>query len=81
MNKPDYANMPAPKKYVKVNGVMKMNPEWKKWKDAQGGMQTISNSAQALPVVTNMEDHEALNAVAVQGGGKEIPLSESTNGM
>ncbi len=29
------ANMPAPKKYTKVNGVMKLNPEYKRWTDAQ----------------------------------------------
>eukprot|EP00526_Cylindrotheca_closterium_P027636 CAMPEP_0113640922 /NCGR_PEP_ID=MMETSP0017_2-20120614/21478_1 /TAXON_ID=2856 /ORGANISM="Cylindrotheca closterium" /LENGTH=33 /DNA_ID=CAMNT_0000552229 /DNA_START=64 /DNA_END=161 /DNA_ORIENTATION=+ /assembly_acc=CAM_ASM_000147 len=29
--------MTKPKKYVKVNGIMKLNPEWKKWKEQQGG--------------------------------------------
>jgi hypothetical protein len=57
---------------------MKMNPEYKRWKDLQ--MQsstmtlpvnnqtktTIPNSAMALPVITTMADFEALNqAVAV----------------
>jgi len=26
----------APKKYTKVNGVTKLNPEWKRWKEAFG---------------------------------------------
>jgi len=70
-----------PKKYVKINGVMKMNPEYKRWKESQGmGPATsIPNSAQALPIVTNMEDHEKLNEAIVQSGGQEIPLAESTN--
>lgn len=70
-----------PKKYVKINGVMKMNPEYKRWKESQGmGPATsIPNSAQALPIVTNMEDHEKLNEAIVLSGGQEIPLAESTN--
>jgi hypothetical protein len=69
--------MSAPKKYTKVNGIMKLNPEWKAWKDAQGGAPatSVANPSMALPVVTNMEDHEALCA----SNGKDIPLSESTN--
>jgi hypothetical protein len=71
-----------PKKYVKINGVMKLNPEYKKWKEAQDGGKpatTVANPSQALPVVTNMEDHEALNDASLAAGGNEIPLSESTN--
>jgi hypothetical protein len=70
----------APKKYIKINGVMKMNPEYKRWKESQGGgpATTVPNAAQALPIVTNMEDHEQLNDAMVSTGGKEIPLAEST---
>lgn len=75
-----YSSSTPPKKYVKVNGVMKLNPDYKKWKESQGQVgSTISNSAQALPVVSSMEDHEALNEIVVAGGGPEVPLSESTN--
>jgi hypothetical protein len=67
-----------PKKYVKVNGVMKMNPEYKKWQAAQGGgggpPQPAMNP-QALPVVSNMDDHARLN----EDLGMDVPLSESTN--
>jgi len=77
----------APKKYVKINGVMKLNPEYKTWKDAQSGAggappapaTTVVNSAQALPIVTNMDDYEQLNDSAQAAGDPEIPLSESTN--
>ena len=70
-----------PKKYVKINGVMKLNPEYKLWKEAQGGGPgtTVGNADQALPVVTSMEDHEMLNEAATAWGGAEIPLAESTN--
>lgn len=75
------AGGPAPKKYVKIDGVMKLNPVYKKWKDSQGGPQVapMKNAATALPVVTNMEDHEKLNEASVAAGGAEVPLSESTN--
>lgn len=77
-------NLPStpPKKYVKVNGVMKLNPEYKKWKEAQSGGQpatTVAVPSQALPVVTNMADHEELNEIVVNGGGNEIPLADSTD--
>jgi hypothetical protein len=70
--------MAAPKKYVKVNGVMKLNPEYKRWQESQTGAGTatsVANSDQALPVVSSMEDHMQLNSDL----GMEIPLAESTN--
>eukprot|EP00339_Tiarina_fusa_P025096 CAMPEP_0117018776 /NCGR_PEP_ID=MMETSP0472-20121206/14478_1 /TAXON_ID=693140 ORGANISM="Tiarina fusus, Strain LIS" /NCGR_SAMPLE_ID=MMETSP0472 /ASSEMBLY_ACC=CAM_ASM_000603 /LENGTH=165 /DNA_ID=CAMNT_0004723527 /DNA_START=170 /DNA_END=664 /DNA_ORIENTATION=- len=73
--------MAAPKKYVKINGVMKLNPEYKKWKAAQGGppATTVANSDQALPIISSMEDHEKLNDAVTATGEPEINLSESTN--
>ena len=68
-----------PKKYVKINGIMKLNPEYKKWKEAQSGgtkpATTVINSDQALPVVSSMEDHMQMN----EDFGAEVPLAESTN--
>lgn len=74
--------MEPPKKYVRINGIMKMNPEFKKWKEAQSGgapATTVRNPDIALPIVTNMEDHEELNDAVVAVGGAEVPLAESTN--
>ena len=71
-----------PKKYVKINGVMKLNPEYKKWKAAQDPSTpatTVPNSSQALPIVSSMEDHEKLNEAVTANGEPEINLSESTN--
>ena len=68
--------MAPPKKYIKINGVMKMNPEYKKWKDAQsGGAPSAPANPQALPVVSNMEDHMQMN----EDFGQDVPLAESTN--
>ncbi|KAG7370289.1 hypothetical protein IV203_028035 [Nitzschia inconspicua] len=71
-----------PKKYVKINGIMKLNPEYKRWKEAQNASSgiaapatTVINSDQALPVVSSMEDHMQMN----EDLGAEIPLAESTN--
>eukprot|EP00586_Coscinodiscus_wailesii_P006072 CAMPEP_0172490802 /NCGR_PEP_ID=MMETSP1066-20121228/21364_1 /TAXON_ID=671091 /ORGANISM="Coscinodiscus wailesii, Strain CCMP2513" /LENGTH=425 /DNA_ID=CAMNT_0013259453 /DNA_START=49 /DNA_END=1326 /DNA_ORIENTATION=- len=74
--------MGAPKKYVKIDGVMRLNPEYKKWKEAQSGgapATSVSNSEQALPIVTNMDDYEQFNDVNAASGGALVPLSESTN--
>jgi hypothetical protein len=87
----NYPNMGAPKKYVKVNGVMKLNPEYKKWTEAQnstggggtGGVfvptTSVINSDKALPIVSSMADHEMLSEASVTSGGQEIPLAESTS--
>ena len=75
--------MSAPKKYIKINGVMKLNPEYKRWKEAHTGFMTpgttVARPSQALPIISSMQDHEELNEIVVAGGGQEIPLSESTN--
>jgi hypothetical protein len=71
----------APKKYVKVNGIMKLNPEFKKWREAQGGGEpatTVARPSVALPIISSMEDHEQLNESMVASGQPEVPLSEST---
>jgi hypothetical protein len=77
----------APKKYVKINGIMKLNPEYKKWKTQENKAQaagtpeaakpatTVLNSSNALPIVSSMEDYEKLN----EDLNADIPLSESTS--
>jgi len=69
-----------PKKYVKLNGVMKMNPAYKVWKTNQGGGGTATAHAvpanpNALPVVSNMDDHMKMN----EDLGVDVPLAESTD--
>jgi hypothetical protein len=83
-----YAASPStggPVKYIKVAGVMKLNPEYKTWQEKQqqtggGGNDrlrddSMPNSKQALPVVSSMEDHAHLNADL----GTNMPLAESTD--
>jgi len=66
-----------PKKYVKINGIMKLNPEYKKWKEAQSSKPatTVLSSSQALPIVSSMDDYEKLN----DDLGGAIPMSASTS--
>lgn len=69
-----------PKKYIKINGVMKMNPAYKAWKNAQsGGSVPVANAVHsnpnALPVVSSMDDHMKLN----EDLGTDVPLAESTD--
>jgi len=79
-----------PKKYVKINGIMKLNPEYKAWKNAQNEeasgssvvaqpATTVLNSSQALPIVSSMEDYEKLNDDISGNGDEMIPLAESTS--
>jgi len=65
-----------PKKYVKINGIMKLNPEYKKWKEAQSSKPATSvlSSSQALPIVSSMEDYEKINDDL-----GPTPMSESTS--
>ena len=66
-----------PKKYVKINGIMKLNPEYKKWKEAQNSGKpatTVLSSSQALPIVSSMEDYATIN----EDLNTEIVMSEST---
>ena len=77
----------SPKKYCKINGIMKLNPEYKAWKDAQATAQgptatavavpatTVLNSAEALPIVSSIEDSMQLS----EDIGQDVALSESTN--
>ena len=76
--------MSAPKKYTKVNGIMKLNPEYKKWKDNQnkvnaaGGVAkpatTVKRPSQALPIVSCMEDFEKMNDDL-----GDVPMAEATS--
>ena len=71
--------MTAPKKYVKINGVMKLNPEYKKYQEAQSGgtvpATTVARPDVALPVVSSMEDYAQLQSDM----GTEVPMAESTS--
>jgi len=73
----------GPKKYTKVNGIMKLNPEYKKWKEAQNAAgpsatavpaTTVARPSQALPIISSMEDYEKLNDDI-----GETPMAESTS--
>ncbi|GAX18518.1 hypothetical protein FisN_10Hh283 [Fistulifera solaris] len=49
---------PPPKKYVNINGVMKLNPEYQKWKAS------TTLSAEALPIVSTVHDCQEMQSVA-----------------
>ena len=57
---------------------MKLNPEYKRYQDAQSGgvpSTTVARPDAALPVVSSMEDYAQFN----NDMGIETPLAESTN--
>jgi len=57
----------APKKYIKIDGKMMMNPAYKVWKNQEEGKTAVYSEAnpklnpKALPVVSNMDDYMQLN--------------------
>jgi len=72
-----------PKKFKVINGVMKRNPEYDRYMQSQGNTRpedaSVFNNQLALPVVANMEEHEAFNEAYAATTGIERPLAESTN--
>ena len=58
---------------------MKLNPEYKKWKEAQNAASgqaapaTTALSDQAIPVVSSMDDHMQMN----EDFGQEVPLAKA----
>lgn len=56
---------------------MKLNPEYKKYQEAQTGAPatSVAQPDVALPVVSSMDDYAQLN----ENLGTETPLSEATN--
>ena len=73
----------APPKYVKINGIMKKNPEYEAWQRRQGATSSVGvipNTDKQLAVVSNMDDYETFNkAVVVYGEKNERPMAESTS--
>ena len=47
-----------PQKYINVNGIPQLNPEWQNWQSQQGNEQksTVANPSCALPIVSTIED-------------------------
>ena len=65
-----------PKKYIKENGVMKLNPAWKAWKEAQGQPATTAlNPDQALPVASNMDDYFQMQETSMEMGYGDVPMA------
>lgn len=69
--------MPAPK-YVFVNGVMKLNPEYQKEQAGQGHPSTLANPNQALPIISSTLDIAAASSAQQQVNGQDIKLSDAT---
>ncbi len=67
-----------PKKYIKVDGVTQLNPAYKAWKEGKG-QQSSTAPAKALPVVSTMEDHAALNKVSKEAGDGPVKFSPATD--
>lgn len=69
----------VPLRFVKINGVMRLNPAYKKYREAQGQATTTAlNPEKSLPVVSNTEQYAEWCAASNAAGCAEVQLSEST---
>eukprot|EP00547_Thalassionema_nitzschioides_P011231 CAMPEP_0194259938 /NCGR_PEP_ID=MMETSP0158-20130606/44801_1 /TAXON_ID=33649 /ORGANISM="Thalassionema nitzschioides, Strain L26-B" /LENGTH=99 /DNA_ID=CAMNT_0038999939 /DNA_START=13 /DNA_END=309 /DNA_ORIENTATION=+ len=67
---------PAPKKYITVNGIMKLNPEYQKRAQKNSStattpVTTVLNPTIAIAIVSNMDDYQQIE-------DQEIPLTSLT---
>jgi hypothetical protein len=74
-----------PKKYVKINGINKLNPDYTLWQRQQtqqsAGQQptSLKNPNAALPVISNMDDYSKYNEANVASGSAQRPLASLTD--
>lgn len=69
-----------PKKYMFVNGVMKIDPKYLKWKAAQTGVATekVKSGYEPLAIVSSMEDVTDASNRQYEKTGTTLRLAEST---
>lgn len=68
----------APKKYIRVNGVMKLNPEYQRYQASHSGgapATTVARPDVALPVVCSMDDYAQFQ----NDLNMNVPLAEITS--
>lgn len=72
-----------PQKWVVVNSVPTINPNWLEWKKTQDSTfkTSVPFPSEALPVVSSMEDFAALSQAAAQGGLQPFGFTTQTTTM
>lgn len=69
----------TPPRFIKIDGVMQLNPAFRKFREMQNKVNITDCSAgNSMPVVSNLGQYEEWNAASKNSGYGEIPLSEST---
>mmetsp|Transcript_27581 Transcript_27581/g.92234 ORF Transcript_27581/g.92234 Transcript_27581/m.92234 type:complete len:463 (-) Transcript_27581:528-1916(-) len=66
------------KKYIMVNGVMKLNPKWTKPGAPPNSKPSKGNADDALAFPTNMDDYAAMNSLKEGTAGTSVQMAEST---
>ncbi|MCB1134997.1 MAG: hypothetical protein KDK78_01910 [Chlamydiia bacterium] len=67
---------PAPRKYANINGVMQLNPEYKRWMESQGKAATTAKRPdEALPVVSNMVEYFDMQEANMAAGKGDLPMA------
>ncbi|MBS0625404.1 MAG: hypothetical protein JSS32_05080 [Verrucomicrobia bacterium] len=75
---PAYDEPPA--KYAVIDGVRQLNPEYKKYMAQQGKPATTALRPDvALPVVSNMDQHQQLRDASLKANSGDVPLAKSTD--
>ncbi|KAJ3219323.1 hypothetical protein HK099_004746, partial [Clydaea vesicula] len=76
----DLPNYSAPPKYIRVNGITKLNPEYTKYQQKNNLKPTsLKNAQSALPIISNMNDYASYNDSMTKTGASERPLAETTD--
>lgn len=68
-----------PPKYITVNGVMKLNPDYTAAKAREGAPTTVAAPTQALAIVSTAEEMMAASDLMKQKTGKPIEISASND--
>jgi hypothetical protein len=69
-----------PPKYVVIDGVRQYNPDYKTYQERQGQpVTTALHPEKALPIVSNMDQHEELRQASLAAHQGDVPLAKSTD--
>ncbi|KAJ3394669.1 hypothetical protein HDU92_006657 [Lobulomyces angularis] len=73
-------NQIPPVKYVKINGITKLNPEYTNWQKQNGQNTTsLNNANQALPIISTMKDYQQYNNALATASVTLRPFAETTD--
>src|SRR5690606_23786375 len=70
----------SPPRYININGITKLNPEYMKWKNGSKNepiIQTNQNKP-CLAITCNMEQYNDYNKLQIEAGKGNVKLADTT---